>query len=68
MHMVSIDYGYIIVDKSDNMYWFTLATNKKDSWVKFMESYHVIYADREAAKRGGYKCVRVELQTEEYSR
>lgn len=68
--MVSITTGYVIVDEKDDILLGTLASNRAASWDAFMMrcNYRVAFVDRKRAQAHGFKCVRVEIKTEEYTR
>ena len=68
--MVSITHAYVIVDGNDDILLSTMASNKSAAWQGFMEraNYRVIYKNVADAKRCGFKCVRVNIRTEEYRR
>lgn len=66
--MISIDYGYIIVDQSDLLLHFTFASNRHDCWQKLFTAWKSFGFGKNFYIKRGYKCVRVEMRTEDYKR
>jgi hypothetical protein len=66
--MISNDYGYVIVDERDAILLCSLAPNRHACWQRFLKEWKAIGRTKKEYQKMGFKCVRVDLQTEEYKR
>jgi hypothetical protein len=63
--MISIMSGYAIVDERDNIWTETIASSRKKSWDLMGRGCCI---SKTTLLKRGFKCVRVDIQTEEYKR
>jgi hypothetical protein len=66
--MTSTAKGYVVVDGKDDILLGTFAFNRRDSWKQLTDSLRLFGVNRRGLMVRGYKCVRVELRTEDYQR